>query len=447
MREKLLDIAQQGVEMAEAQGVEAECFVLRDKELTIEVRNKEIETIKNADAVGVGIRVLSGSRFGFSFTTDLSYEGIKKAVTDALQVSRHASIDEFNQLVAAPLAGYPQVEAFDPKIQDFSIEEKVELARQAESYALAFDRRIRIIERAGYEDSIYEVAVVNSRGVNTYAKGSYCGLYVFLTAEEDGDMQTGFSMQVKRQVRELDPKGIGEEAASNATRILKARRVGSQYLPAILEPYVMTNFLGVLASSFGADSVQKGKSILAGRIGEEVAAPQVTLIDDGTLRQGVASFPFDGEGWPSQRTVLVEKGILQGYLYDCYTALKDNRESTGNGIRSSFRGLPSVGTTNFYLEAGQGKPVSLWKDLEKGVYIVEVMGIHTANPISGDFSVGASGLMIEKGELTYPVRGITVAGNIFSCLKDIEMVASDLRFYGSLGSPSVRVKSLSIAGE
>jgi len=193
--------------------------------------------------------------------------------------------------------------------------------------------------------------------------------------------------------------------------------------------------------------VQKGKSFLAGKIGQTVAAGNFTLVDDGTSPQGIASFPFDGEGVATQRTVLIDRGILKGFLYDTYTANKANTKSTGNGVRGSFRSLPGVGITNLFVLPGVSRPEQLIKEVSQGLFVTEVMGIHTANPISGDFSVGAAGILIENGELTRPVRSITIAGNLQEFLQGVEGVGEDLRFFGGIGAPTLRVKGLSIAGE
>jgi PmbA protein len=446
LEEKLIQIGSWAVEHARAIGVEAESFLLHSEDLTVEVIDGQVETLKESEEMGLGVRVLQHNKLGFAFTTDLSQSAVKEAIDKACDGARYAGDDRFNGLPAAA-GGYPDLKIFDQAIKTSPLEAKIEMAREVERQAKSRDHRITVIERAGYEDSIYSVAVVSSQGVKAFHKAAYCGLYVFLVAEENGDAQTGFSTEARRKIAELNPAQVGAEGANSALRSLGAKNIPSRPLPCILEPYVMTNFLGVLSESFSADSVQKGKSILQGRLGQTIASSLVTLIDDGTYEAGVSSFPFDGEGWPSQRTVLIEGGVLKSFLYDTYTARKDQVNSTGNGARGSFRGLPSVGISNLMVQPGPHSPDQLWEDIERGVYITEVMGMHTANPISGDFSVGASGILIEKGKMSYPVRGITIAGNLYGFLKDIEGVANDLRFFGAIGSPTVRVKSLSIAGE
>ncbi len=446
MRDELLNAGRRAVEQAQGNGVEAEAFVLHSEDLTIEVREGRVDTLKQAEEIGLGIRVFQGNRLGFSFTTDLNQEAVQETIKKAMEAARYTVDDKYNGL-PENTDGYSKMVTFDEEIEITDLETKVEMARQIEAEVKKQDRRIKIVESSGYEESLYSVAVVNSRGTEAFQKGAYCGLYISLMAEDNGEVQTGFSVEAKRNINELDPIRVGEEGAHNAVRLLGAKRAPSRALPCILEPYVMTSFLGVLSASFSADSVQKGKSMFKGKLGQTVANSHVNLVDDGTYEKGIASFPFDGEGWPSQRTVLIENGELKSFLYNVYTARKDQTRSSGNGVRSSFRGLPTVGVTNLFLQSGSIPPEKLWEDLDRGLYVTEVMGMHTANPISGDFSLGASGIMIEKGKMTHPVRGVTIAGNLFDFLKDIEGIGNDLRFFGGIGSPSVRTKSLSIGGE
>jgi PmbA protein len=206
-------------------------------------------------------------------------------------------------------------------------------------------------------------------------------------------------------------------------------------------------FLSIFASSLSAENVQKGKSMLEGRINEQVAATGITITDDGTLPEGIASAPADGEGIPMQRTVLIESGILKGFLYDLYTAKKDNTSSTGNGFRSGFKGTPHVGISNFYIEKGEFSQEKIISEVDEGFLIKEAMGIHTANPISGDFSLGVSGLWIKGGKVSFPVRGVVLSGNILDLFKSIEKIGADLRFFGGMGAPTLLVKEMNISGK
>ncbi|MGB9793241.1 MAG: metallopeptidase TldD-related protein, partial [Thermacetogeniaceae bacterium] len=213
------------------------------------------------------------------------------------------------------------------------------------------------------------------------------------------------------------------------------------------DPYVVTNFLGLIASTLLADAVQKGRSLFAGRIGQRVASEGVTIVDDGTLPGGLMSSPFDGEGVPSQKTILIANGELLGFLHNSYTGRREGVPSTGNAKRASFKSPPEVGITNFYLAPGEKNPQEIIEKTEKGFYVTEVMGMHTANPVSGDFSVGAAGIWIENGELTIPVRGMVIAGNILELLMNVDMVGSDLRFFIGTGAPTIRVAGLTVSGQ
>jgi PmbA protein len=446
MKDFLSNAGQKALELARKKGVEAEAFLLQGRELDIEVIAGQVETLKEAGEAGLGLRVINNGRLGFVFTSDLSDQAIRQAVDDAISISRYTEADPHNCLPQGNY-DYPVLEVYDANIPETSLEEKMEMAREVERKALALDPRISIVERAGYEDSEFTSVIMNTSGLYASGSGNFCGIYIFLVAEEDGDAQNGFSVMMKKNYKELDPAFTGQEAAVNAVRALKARTIGSAHLPCVMDPYVATRFLSLLAQMADAQMVQKGKSLLAGKLEQLVASPAVTLVDDATFSGGIGSFPFDGEGVAARSNTVIKDGILTGYLYDSYTASKAGVESTGNGQRGSFRSLPAVGTSNFILQAGSKSPQDLYGDIQKGLYITEVMGMHTANPISGDFSVGAAGIMIENGQLTFPVRGATIAGNLGDFFRDIESLGNDPRFFGGKAAPSIRLKSLSIAGE
>ena len=422
----------------------SEAYLVNSKELSIEVREQEVENLKLAEERGMGLRVFRSGRMGFAYTADLRWEAIEETITEALANSRQTTPDEGNVLPEA-CSEYPRIKLYDPVIRQETVENKIALAREVERVGRSFDPRIKLTESAGYEDNEYEVAICNSLGLNASYRGSYCGLYLVVVAQEGEDNQTGFAIQYRLNYRELNPRQVGEEAAEKAVRMLGARRIGTGQLPVILDPYVATNFIGVLSPALSAESVQKGKSFLAGKVGKRIGG-ELTIIDDGTLENGIASAPFDGEGVPCSRTVLVENGILNGYLYNTYTARREGVASTGNSTRSSFNSTPEVGSTNLFIQPGRIKQQELMTGIRDGLYITEVMGMHTANPISGDFSVGAAGLRITDGKLDYPVRGIAIAGNLANLLEAVEGVADDLTFFGSKGAPSVYVGKLAISG-
>lgn len=440
------ELARQVVEKAQDLGAEqSEAYLIKSKDLTIDIRDNTVETLKLAEDRGLGVRVFRNSRVGFAYTSDLTTSAVDEIIKQALANSDKTSPDEFN-VMPKPGGQYADLNLFDPEIQKASIEEKIDIARTIEKTARGFDRRVTITERSSYFDAEYEVILANSLGITAGYKGAYCGCYADLVAEEDGDSQTGFALKITLNYKDLNAEEVGREAAEKAVQKLGATTVGTQKAVIVFDPYIATNFLGVIAPALSAEAVQKGKSLFANKVGQRVASDKVTIVDYGAMPGGIASSPFDGEGVPTSQTVLVRNGELKGYLHNTYTAAKDRVMSTGNGIRGSFKSTPEVGTTNFYIEPGPTHPDDLVKDIRSGLYVTDVMGMHTANPISGDFSVGAAGLWIENGKFTRPVRGVAIAGNILELLNEVEGVGSDLTFFGGKGEPTIRISKMTVSG-
>jgi len=442
-----LGIAESAVLKSQKLGAEmAEAYISNSKELNIDVRKGRVETMKFAEDCGLGLRVIRGARVGFSFSTDLSIEGVKETVRRALANCANAASDPHHSL-PAPATAYPELDIYDPDIREAAIEAKIELARSMEQAALAYDPRVKIIESAAYQDGETLVTIVNSRGMSLTGKGGYCGVFMALAASDGNDSQNGFALDYRLKYKQLCPKDVGREAARRAVRMLGAAPAQTKKAVVVLDPYAATGFLGLVAPALTGEAVQKGRSLFAGKVGSKIISEKITIIDDGTMPYGIASAPFDGEGVATSRTVLIKNGILQGFLYNTYTASKENLQSTGNGVRSSFKGTPEVGSTNFFIEAGSTPVEQMIKDIASGIYITEMMGMHTANPISGDFSVGVAGLWIEEGQLTKPVRGMALGGNVIDLLASVEAVGNDLKFYGGKGSPTLRVAEMTISGQ
>ena len=446
MEKENLNIASSAVEVAIQQGAEmAESYLSYSKELDIEVRGGQVDTMKLAEDRGLGLRVFIGNRTGFAFTTDLTKAGLTDCVKQAVDNSSQIVADVHNGLPKTA-EEYKQMDLFDPDIPAIPVEDKIALAVAMEKAALAYDTRVKIIESSSYSDSITSVVIANSLGMSATYQATYCGIYLALVAVEGDDSQTGFAMDYRLKYKELSPNAIGQEAALKAVRMLGAQPVSTRQVVVVFDPYVATGFLGLMAPSFTAEAVQKGRSLFANKIGTKVASNLITVVDDGSLAGGIASSPFDGEGVPTSKTVLINSGELKGYLYNTYTANLDGVSSTGNGVRSSFKGTPEVGTTNFYIEPGNMSQEALLKDIKAGLYVTEVMGMHTANPISGDFSVGVSGLLIENGQITKPVRGVAIAGNIINLLSSVNGVGNDLTFFGGKGAPTLRIEGVTVSG-
>lgn len=440
------EIAEKVVHKTQKMGADmSEAFIINSKDLSIEVREQKVDTMKLAEERGAGVRVIKDDRMGFAYTSDLSDSALDDIIQQALANSEKTTADQYNRMPEVS-DRYPELDLFDAQIGQVSVEDKINLAKTVEDTARKYDQRVSIIEASAYSDAEYEVTLFNSRGVKASYRGTYCGAYISLVAGSENDNQNGFGLQYTLKYSQLNPEVIGREGAEKAVRMLEAQNIPTTRATVVLDPYIATSFLGVLSPALSAEAVQKGKSLFAGKVGQKVASELINIIDDGAMPGGIASAPFDGEGVPTQKTVLMEKGHLKGYLYNTYTAAKDGVKSTGNGTRGTFKSTPEVGTTNFYIAPGNKSQEELIKEISKGLYVTEVMGMHTANPISGDFSVGAAGLWIENGEITKPVRGVAIAGNILELLESIDCVGSDLRFFGGSGAPTVRISQMTISG-
>lgn len=445
METRLIQVGQMALDEARQHKAEAEAFLLHRKDLSLDVSEGQLENLKEAEEIGIGLRVIDGGRMGFAYSSDLSGDAIKGMVEDALRIARFTAVDRCH--VLPEKQDYHKGTLTDQGIFNASLDEKIEMAREAERIARKVDDRIFLVEKAGYEDTVFSTVIMNSNGLLASETASFCGLYLSLLAAEGQDKQSGFAAMVKKKWSELNPEEVGQEAANNALRSLGASPIPSASLPCVMEPRVVVRFLGLIAQTVAADAVQKGKSMFAQKISTQVASDSVSISDDPFHPEGIASFPFDGEGAASQQTSLIEKGILKNYLYDSYSAARDGVKSSGNGQRGSFRSLPAVAPSNLILKAGGESREELIAGIPYGFYITEVMGMHTANPISGDYSLGAAGLLIEEGRLSRAVRGVVIAGNLIELLQNIDAVGNDLRFFGSKAAPSIRLSALSVSGD
>ncbi len=440
-----IKLARHVINQALSRGASAsECYAVMSHSTRVDVKDGEVDTFLSAKDVGMGLRVLKGNRLGFAYTSDISPGSLEEMVTMALAAADGAAPDEFQRL-PSPFSDYPEIDEGDKGLSSISIEEKIERARALEASARAFDRRVTKIRHATYSDVRHETLILNSLGLEAGFSGTHCVAVAYVVAEEEGEAQAGFEMDISRYYRELAIEEVGRRAAEKAVGKLKARPVDTCVVNVVLDPMVASELLEVLSGALGADAVQKGKSLFAGKIGEIVASSSLTIIDDG-FGKGVFPSPCDSEGVPSQRTVLLEKGVLKGFLHNSYTAAREGRPSTGNARRISYQAPPDVGPSNLYIEPGSISREELISNVEKGVYVTSAMGVHTANPISGDFSVGVEGFWVQGGRSSFPVRGITIAGNILNLLKGVTAVGLDLRFYGRTGSPTVLIEGLTIGG-
>jgi PmbA protein len=437
------------LERAAAAGVaDVEAYGERSTSRRVKVYGGEVEQLTAARRTGVGVRVFQDGAVGYAYTSELSPSGLDAVVRRAVE---HAAVGDGDEYSALPQpAGQPApVDPYDPRVEDTSDDQRVEAALTVEAVAKRADPRVKTVEDTVYVDGEGEVFLASSAGLRGSFRASQCYAFAYVLAEEAGQVETGMSYTVGRALPDLELESCGAEAAARAVRLLGARKCPSMKATVVLDPFVAASVVGVLSSALTADAVQKGRSLFAGREGRSVAAAGFGLTDDGRHPDGLDSAPFDGEGTPSRRTPLIANGVLQGFLYDVYTARKAGTTSTGNGLRSSYQGPPQVRPTNLLVEGEVTPLATIIGGIERGVLVTDAVGVHSgANPVSGEFSVGISGILIEGGELTTPVREVTLAGDLLGMLASVEALGDDARWVpsGSILTPSVAIAGMAIGG-
>jgi PmbA protein len=445
----MFDILDAVLERAQARGAaDIEVFGESSTSRRIKVYRQEVEQLTAAERRGVGVRVFKDGAVGHAYTSDLSDGALDQLVRQAVENADVSDPDEYMAL-PQPQGEPADVHPYDPRLAEATDEERIAVALEVEATALAADPRVTTVEDTMYVDGEGEVFIASTAGVHGSFRAGQCYAFAYVLAEQEGQVETGYSYAVGRALEDLDPSFVGAEAAGRATRLLGAKKCPSMKAPVILDPFVSAAFFGVLSSALTADAVQKNRSLFAGREGDRVAGELLELVDDGTLPDGIDSAPFDGEGTPTGRTPLITGGVLQGFLYDSYTARKAGRASTGNGMRGGYSSLPGVRPSNLVV-AGAATPLDdIVAGIDRGVLVTDAVGIHSgANPISGEFSVGISGVLIEGGKYTTPVHEVTLAGDIVAMLTGIRALGDDARWIpgGSVFTPSVVIEGMSIGG-
>jgi len=432
----------------EAKGVEGvEAYAEQVTETSVSAYQGEVERLTSASSNGVGVRVVRAGRLGYAYTADLSDQGLRECLDDARANLEVSGEDPGNVL---PEAGaYERLEGiFDTRHAHTSPERKVGFALDLEARTRTADARVTQVESAGYGDAVGQVTIASSAGVRGAYAVTHAYCYSVALATEDGQSQVGYGVDAARALDDLDPAPVAEEAARRAVRMLGAAKPPTRTVPVVFDRQVSPSLLGVLLSGLSAEAVQKQRSLFAGKLGEQVGAPGLRLVDDGRLVDGPGAAPFDGEGVPTRRTVLIDDGVLRCFLHNTATAARGKATSTGNARRGSFKTTPGVAAHNVYLAPGDADQAGLLAQAGEGLLVQEVSGVHSgANPVTGDFSVGVSGLWFRGGELAEPVREATVAAHLLDILKGIVAVGSDLRFTsGSVGGASLLVGQMTVAG-
>ena len=443
------DAARRAVEAALSSGAsDADAWVEESTSRRVRIYAGEVESLSDAGGRGIGVRAFAGSRAGYAYGTDLSEEGVLQVASSAREAAELADEDEYEGLPDE--AGTAQVDGLaSAEFGDWSTERVVELALGVDRAARSREG-VTQVENSVYSDAQGSVALANSRGFAASYSATQAWAYSSAFAGEGADLMTGLGVGMGRDPGALDAEAIGAEAAERALALVGARQPESRRCPVVLDAFVAASFVGFLGAMLSADAIQRGRSLFAGREGDEVADPALRLADVGTDPEGPSSAPFDGEGTPTGRTGLIEDGRLLGFLYDSRTARKAGRSTTGNASRGSYRTPPSVGTTNLIIEPGELDLDGLVARAGDGLYVTDVAGLHSGvNPVSGTFSVGASGRLIEEGALGTPVRELTIASDLVSMLKAVRFVGSEARwvpFGGSVKTAPLLVAEMAVSG-
>jgi len=439
------NLSQELVDRCLSRGAEsAEVFIEEGRQLSIEVRNGEMETIQESTSHGAGFRVFREGKMGFAHSNDLSDASLNQAIESAVNFAAHMTADEHNILPGE--SGITEVEGlFDPDRASVSMDDKIAMITRLEELAMA-DSRITVSNGASYGEGEGSVFLANSNGLSKNSRSGACGYGVSVVAEKGDQKSSGGENCSRRFFSDLlSPEEMAEEATRGAYEMLDPQMVRTQRAPVIFHPDVAGSLLGGILGAINGERVLQGASFLADSVGVKMASDLLTVVDDGTLAKGLASSTFDGEGVPTQRRIVIDQGVLQGFMYNTMVASRAGVESTGNASRGGFSSLPGIGPHAFYVEAGATDPEEIIRSTPDGLYLKGVTG-YGINPVSGDFSGGAQGFWIQNGRLAFPVMGLTIAASADEMLNGIDMLGNDLDMNRSTTAPTFRIREMQIGG-
>jgi len=442
------DLARDILHQAKAKGAsQGDLLMVESESFFVTVRLGEIEKISQAQEKRLGLRLFFGASSATASTSDISKGSIERLVDETCAMARLTAQDDYSGLPAPEECArtFLDLDLLDDSGRSLSVEERSRLALETEKTALDYDRRITNSEGAEFSNQAGRVIYANSHGFSGEYQGSTYGLSVVPVAALNGMMQRDYWYSSQRKFSRLEsPESIGRKAAARVLRRLGARKIKTREVPVVFEPEIAATLLRHLSGALSGYSLYKGASFLIGKLGDKIASELITVVDDGTIPAALGSKPFDGEGLPTGRKTVVEKGVLQSYLLDTYSGRKLGYPSTGNAARSVGE-PPGVAPTNFYLSPGSYSPEKIIASVEEGFYVTELIGFGV-NLVTGDYSRGAAGIWIEKGELAYPVEEVTIAGNLKEILLNIEMVGNDLEMRDRICAPTVKISRMTVAG-
>ena len=446
--EVLKTLAAELIDRIKAHGAtEADVMVAEGDSVSVQVRLSAVDCLSKAREKSLGIRAFFGKRSASTSTSDFSETSLKQLVADTCALAKAVAEDETSGLPdpTALATDIPDLDLYDPTAMP--VDEAIDVAQRAERAAMDADSRVTNSEGAECSAGSGAVVLANTHGFLAYHRSSRFSLSVAPVAEgsDDQGMQRDYWYAVSRKRHELeDPESIGRIAAERTLRRLGARKVETQRVPVIFDPETACSLLGHLSSAVSGYSLYKGASFLLGQLGKSIAPQHVNVEDNGCLPGKLGSRPFDGEGLPTRKTMILEQGVLSNYLLDTYSGRKLGMTSTGNASRS-IGDNPTVSPSNLFFHPGDASPEEIIRSASRGLYVTELIGFGV-NMVTGDYSRGASGFWIENGELAYPVEEVTIAGNLNQMFQDIESIGNDLVFRGKLASPTIRICEMMVGG-
>jgi PmbA protein len=442
-------LASEVVAELKRQGADAaDVYIVTSSTFNTDVRLGRIEKLEQSIAKGMGLRIFKGNATATTFTTDFADKSVKKLASETLDIVRVSSPDQYNGLAPKEALGIHDgaLMIFDEALAAIPTDKKIDMAREIEAIGMKYDKRINNSDGSGWFDSTSQVTLANSDGFVGQYKTTAVSTSVSLIAEENGVKQTDYWYSFNRYANKLAPaREVGEMAARRVIGKLGARKPKTQQVPVVVDPLMGARFVGMIFGSASGRSIYRKSSFLVDKLGQQIASPLVTLVDDATMTDGPSSRPFDGEGVRASQVTLLDKGMLKTYVCDAYAARRLNMKVTGNASRS-WQSPPFVGSTNLFIKAGESDPKEIVRSVKNGLYLNGLIG-QGFNGVTGDLSFGAFGFWIENGELAYPVQELTLAGNALDMLKNISMVGNDLTFkLGGSAAPTFLISEATIGG-
>lgn len=444
------DLLNKLIEKGQEKMDEVEAFLVKNKQLDIEIYKGEIDKYSLAESGGLSFRGSSQGKMGYSYTERLEESALDSLVYEALENSKYIEGSD-DEIIFSGSESYEEINHYDDSLNQVPTQDKLNFLINLEKEAYSLDERVFAVNACAYQEFEGERYLVNSKGLDLHDKSNGGAAYISVVVKDNEDTKTGISYRIFYDFSSLDFKEIAKEAVDRAISMLGASNIKSGNYPIIIENTTFANLLSAFTPIFSSDNVQKGLSLLKGKLGEEIASPLLTIVDDPFLKGGFASRNFDDEGTASTFKTMVDNGKLVSFAYNWKTANREGVASTGHASRS-YKGPISIAPTNLYVVNGDLDLDEMMVLADKGLLINNLEGLHSGlNPVSGDFSLSASGYEIKDGKKARPVNQITIAGNLYEVFKNIVAVGNDLKFglpsNGYIGSPSILVKSLAVSGE